>query len=407
MKTVPFTKSEIEALAKQYPTPFYIYDEKGIREQARKLNNAFKWNAGFKEYFAIKALPNPAIIRILKEEGCGADCSSLAELKLADVSGIRGEEIMFSSNDTPLEEFKAAKEQGALINFDDVNHLEYMEKEIGLPEVACFRYAPLQGGNDIIGNSKEAKFGVTREQLLEGYRSAKAKGITRFGLHTMPISNELNASYFVEAAHIVFALAKELEEKIGISFEFINLGGGLGIPYKPDDEEFNLQGFSDGIRKEYEQVFGGRTVPIKIFLECGRYITGPFGYLVSHVRHVKESYKHYVGLDACMADLMRPAMYGAYHHITVLGKEKQPVDGIYDVVGSLCENNDKFAINRHLPEIVRDDIVVIHDAGAHGHTMGFNYNGKLRSAEFLLHPDRSFTMIRRAETLDDHFATLV
>ncbi len=408
MKNIPFTKEQIETLSAEHPTPFYIYDEEGMRQQARKLIEAFSWNTGFKEYYAIKALPNPAIAQILKEEGCGADCSALPELLIADRAGIQGGDIMFTSNDTSAEEFIEAKKRGAIINLDDVNHLKYLEKHAGLPDIICFRYNPgaSQTGNAIIGNPAEAKFGVTREQLFEGYTLAKEKGIKRFGLHTMPISNELNAKYFVDSARALFVLAREIEEKIGIQFEFINLGGGLGIPYKPEEKEFNLREFSDGVKNAYEEIFGKRAVPTKIFLECGRYITGPFGYLVARVRHVKESYKTYVGLDVCMANLMRPAMYGAYHHITVLGRENAPADTTYDVVGSLCENNDKFAINRQLPKIEPEDILVIHDAGAHGHAMGFNYNGKLRSAEFLLRADGSFKIIRRAETAEDYFATL-
>lgn len=408
MKDIPFTKAQIDLLARENTTPFYIYDEEGMRRQARRLIEAFSWNAGFKEYFAVKALPNPAIVEILKEEGCGADCSSLPELVIADRAGISGERIMYTSNDTPAQEFIEAKKRGAIINLDDINHLEYLEKHAGLPDMICFRYNPgaAQSGNGIIGNPAEAKFGVTRDQLFEGYALAKKKGVKRFGLHTMPISNELNAKYFIDSARAFFSLAKEIEEKVGIRFEFINLGGGLGIPYKPEAAEFDLEAFSEGVKSAYEEIFGKRAAPIKLFLECGRYITGPFGYLVSRVRHVKSSYKKYVGLDACMANLMRPAMYGAYHHITVLGKENAPRDVTYDVVGSLCENNDKFAINRQLPKIEPEDIVVIHDAGAHGHAMGFNYNGKLRSAEFLLRKDGTFKMIRRAETAEDYFATL-
>lgn len=405
MKPLPFDLSHIQPLIEEYPTPFYVYDESGIRERVRELLEAFSWNKGFREYYAVKALPNPAILRIMKEEGCGSDCSSMTELKLAEKVGFSGEDIMFTSNDTPAEEFAKAKELGAIINLDDVEHLEYLDEHAGLPELISFRYGPMSGGNDIIGTAKEAKFGVTREQLFEGYAAAKERGVRRFGLHTMPISNELNAAYFIEAAHGLFSLAREIEEKVGIQFEFINLGGGIGIPYKPDDNDFDLQALSRGIRKEYEEAFGDREV--KIFMECGRFITGPFGYLITSVRHVKQAYKSYVGLDACMANLMRPGMYGAYHHITVLGKERESASKTYDVVGSLCENNDKFAIDRHLPVVRSGDIIVVHDAGAHGHAMGFNYNGKLRSAEFLMRPDKSFKMIRRAETTDDLFATLV
>lgn len=404
MKPLPFDISDIEAQVEKHQTPFYVYDERGIRERVRELIEAFSWNEGFREYYAVKALPNPAILKIMKEEGCGADCSSMTELKIAQKVGLTGEDVMFTSNDTPAEEFVEARRMGAIINLDDLEHLEYLEEHASLPEIISFRFGPMSGGNDIIGTAKEAKFGVTREQLFIGYAKAKEKGVRRFGLHTMPISNELNAAYFIEAAHGLFTLAREIEDRLGITFEFINLGGGIGIPYKPDDADFDLRGLSQGIRKEYEQAFGDRKV--KIFLECGRYITGPFGYLISTVRHVKEAYKQYVGLDACMANLMRPAMYGAYHHITALGKEGQNPKMTYDVVGSLCENNDKFAIDRHLPVIRAGDIIVIHDAGAHGHAMGFNYNGKLRCAEFLMHPDKSFKMIRRAETIDDVFRTL-
>lgn len=408
MKTIPFTKTQIEALMGKHPTPFYIYDEEGIRNQARRLIEAFSWNPGFREYFAIKALPNPAVVQILREEGCGADCSALPELVIAGRAGIKGEEIMYTSNDTPAEEFAEAKKMGSIINLDDVNHLEYLEEKVGLPDLICFRYnpGPALRGNAIIGNPAEAKFGVTRKQLFEGYRLAKEKGVSRFGLHTMPISNELDAKYFVDSTRELFILAREIEEKVGIQFEFINLGGGLGIPYKPEEKEFDLSAFSNGVRKAYEEHFRKRAVPVKIFLECGRYMTGPFGYLVSTVLHVKESYKKYVGLDACMANLMRPAIYGAYHHIAVLGRENVAGDTKYDVVGSLCENNDKFAINRQLPEINSGDILVIHDTGAHGHAMGFNYNSKLRSAEFLLREDGSLKIIRRAETNEDYFATL-
>lgn len=406
-KLVPFTAEQPKGLMRDNPTPFYIYDEKGMRKAAQSLIKAFSWAPGFKEYFAVKALPNPDILSILKDEGCGMDCSSLPELMLAERVGTSGEDIMFSSNDTPAEEFVKAKAMGAIINLDDVNHLDYLEKHAGIPEIISFRYSPgqQQYGNDIIGNPKESKFGITREQLLEGYKRAKEKGVKRFGLHSMPISNELNPKYFIEVAHELFSRAREIQEHLGIAFEFINLGGGIGIPYKPDEKEFDIEALSRGVHKMYDEVLG--TSSIKIFMECGRYVTGPYGYLVSTVRHVKESYKQYVGLDACMANLMRPGMYGAYHHITVLGKETAPASETYDVVGSLCENNDKFATGRALPQLEVGDIVVIHDAGAHGHAMGFNYNGKLRSAEFLMRPDKTFKMIRRAETVDDLFATLV
>ncbi|HEY4526678.1 MAG TPA: diaminopimelate decarboxylase [Candidatus Paceibacterota bacterium] len=408
MKQLPFSQSDIESLIKKYPTPFYIYDEASIRHQVQKLNEAFAWNKGFKEYYAVKALPNPEIVKIIKEEGCGVDASALPELFLCEKGGVTGEDIMYTSNDTPAEEFIEAKKRGVIINLDDVNHLEYLEEVAGLPELLCFRFNPglMQYGNDIIGNPREAKFGITREQLFDGYARAKEKGVKRFGLHTMPISNELNAKYFVEAARALFELAKHIEDKVGIALEFINLGGGIGIPYKLDEADFDLAEFSEGVRAAYEEIFPQGGHKPKIFLECGRYVTGPSGYLLTRVRHIKETYKKYVGVDACTANLMRPAMYGAYHHITVMGKEDVPQNIVYDVVGSVCENNDKFAIDRHLPPIERDDLIVIHDVGAHGHTMGFNYNGKLRSAEFLMSPNKTFKMIRRAETVDDLFATL-
>lgn len=404
-RTTPFTKEQIVQLAKTHPTPFHIYDEEGVSRAARKLIDAFSWNPGFKEYFAVKATPNPAILQVLQEEGCGADCSSLPELLLAERVGIVGENIMFTSNDTPKEEFVKARELGAVINLDDISYIEFLEKYAGLPELLSFRYnpGPSRTGNAIIGKPEEAKFGMTREQLFEAYRIAKAKGVQRFGLHTMVASNELNAQYFVETARMLFTIASELKEKEGISLEFINLGGGIGIPYRPGEKEVDLALISKGVQELYEQY---KLAPTKLYLECGRYITGPSGYLVSTVRHLKHTYKQYAGLDATMADLMRPGMYGAYHHISVLGKEATSPQTLYDVTGSLCENNDKFAVNRELPTLSPGDIVVIHDAGAHGHAMGFNYNGKLRHAEFLFN-NGEFRMIRRAETVDDYFATLI
>src|SRR3989344_3768357 len=409
VKTLPFTKEHIEGLVTKYPTPFYIYNEAGIRQTARDIVAGFSWNKGFKQYFAVKATPNPAILGILKEEGSGADCSSLPELELAERAGITGENIMFTSNDTPRDEFKKARELGAIINLDDVRHIEFLEKHAGLPEILSFRYnpGPLREGNAIIGNPKEAKFGMTKDQLLEAYAGAKSKGVKRFGLHTMVASNELREEYFVETARMLFALAHEIRENAGVELEFINLGGGLGIPYKPDESAIDMKSMSARIRGLYDDAVAKNLMhAVKLYTEYGRYITGSHGYLVSTVRHIKETYKKYAGLDACMANLMRPAMYGAYHHITVLGKENEPKTLTCDVVGSLCENNDKFAIDRELPEIESGDIVVLHDAGAHGHTMGFNYNGKLRSAEFLQTPNGEFKMIRRAETSDDYFATL-
>lgn len=408
-KALPFTKPEIERIIEKYPTPFHIYDEKAIRDNARKLLAAFDWAPGFKEYFAVKATPNPYLVKILKEEGFGADCSSLSELVLAEKAGLTGEDIIFSSNDTPAQEFRKAKELGAIINLDDINHIEYLERHAGLPEFISFRYnpGPLRGGNAIIGLPQEAKYGFTRKQLIEGYSIARDKGVKRFGLHTMVVSNELDPYSYVATAEMLFDLAVEIYQTTGIKIEVVNFGGGIGIPYRPEDKRVDINLVSREIKKAYEQkIVKNGLAPTCITMELGRMITGPFGFLVSTVLHKKEIYKKYIGLDACMANLMRPALYGAYHHITVLGKEDWPLDHVYDVTGSLCENNDKFAIDRSLPEIEPGDILVIHDTGAHGHAMGFNYNGKLRSAELLLRPDGEVKLIRRAETLDDYFATV-
>src|SRR3989344_165163 len=386
---LPFSKAQIEKIMKDYPTPFHIYDEKTIRANARNLLKTFSWNKGFREFFAVKACPNPFILKILKEEGFGVDCSSLPELLLAEKAGIVGEKIMFSSNETPAREYQKAKELGAIINLDDITHLEYLEKNAGLPEIICFRYnpGPLRKGNAIIGKPEEAKYGLTREQLFSGYKLAKEKGVKRFGIHTMVASNELNPDYFIETAKMLIDLISEILNKLGIHFEFINIGGGIGIPYKPEQKAVSLEKISDGIKKLYEnKVVKKDMSPLKIYMENGRMITGPYGYLVTTVLHKKNIYKKYIGVDACMANLMRPGMYGAYHHITVLGKEKTPKSQTYDVVGSLCENNDKFAVDRRLPKIEIGDILVIHDTEAHGFAMGFNYNGKLRSAELLLKP---------------------
>lgn len=409
-KRLPFAETQLKEIISRYPTPFHIYDEQAIRENARKLLKAFSWAPAFKEYFAVKAAPNPSLMEILREEGIGADCSSLAELMLAEATGNTGENIMFTSNDTPAEEYIKARQLGAIINLDDITHIDYLERHAGLPEVICFRYNPgplMQNGNDIIGFPEEAKYGLTRDQLFEAYRIVRDKGVKRFGLHTMVISNELNPASFIATAQMMFDLAVELHQKLGIDLEFVNLGGGIGIPYRPEQEAVDLMTVGQGVKKVYEKtILGNGLKPLKIALECGRMITGPYGYLVSTVLHKKNTYKNYIGLDSCMANLMRPALYGAYHHITVMGKENAPLDHIYDVTGSLCENNDKFAVDRNLPKIDIGDILVIHDAGAHGHAMGFNYNGKLRSAELLLKPDGSVELIRRAETLDDYFATL-
>jgi diaminopimelate decarboxylase len=408
-KQLPFTKEKIEEIVSKYPTPFHIYDEKGIKEYARYFIDSFSWNEGFKEYYAIKAAPNPYLMKILHEQGCGIDCSSLAELILAEKVGLRGDEIMFTSNDTPAEEYKKAIELGAIINLDDISHIDYIEEHVGIPELVCFRYNPgaLKGGNAIIGNPEDSKYGFTRDQLFEGYKKLKDKGVKRFGIHTMVASNELDVNYFIETAEIIFDTIVDIHNELGIKFEFANLGGGIGIPYKSEHKAVDLKKVSKGIKKSYKKhIVANGLDPLKIFFESGRAITGPFGFLVAEVLHLKETYKKYVGLDASMHNLMRPAMYGAFHHITVLGKEQNPHNTLYDVTGSLCENNDKFAINRLLPEIEKGDLFVIHDAGAHGHSMGFNYNGKLRSAELLLREDGSVIEIRRKETLDDYFATV-
>ncbi len=360
-KTLPFTKDQIEKIISRFPTPFHIYDEKAIRENAIALNKAFSWAAGFKEYFAVKAAPNPYLMKLFQQEKIGADCSSLPELLLAEQCGITGEEIMFTSNDTPASEFKKAAELGAVINLDDISHIESLEKAAGkLPNLVCFRYnpGPLRSGNHIIGNPQEAKYGFTREQLFAGYKILKAKGVKKFGLHAMIASNELDYLYFVETAAMLFDLVAEISRDAGIRFDFVNIGGGIGIPYRPEQNPVDLNAVSSGIRDAYEsKIVKSGLSPLRILMECGRMMTGPYGYLVSRVLHKKDTYKKYVGLDACMANLMRPALYGAYHHITVLGKESAQCDSIYDVTGSLCENNDKFAIDRPLPAIDIGDII--------------------------------------------------
>jgi diaminopimelate decarboxylase len=410
-KKVPFSKAQIQGLEESHPTPFHVYDEEAIRATARRLSKAFSWveGKGFTNYFAVKALPNPYVMQILKEEGMGADCSSLPELMLAEAVGLSGKEIMFTSNDTPAEEFAKARELGAIINLDDISHIGFLENAAGIPELLCFRYnpGPLRGGNEIIGNPVEAKYGLTGEQILKAYEIARKKGATRFGLHTMIVSNMRDEKYLIETARMLFSLAVEIHKKTGVKVEFANLGGGIGIPYRPDDHQVDIELYANGVKKAYEEILvPAGLAPVRIVMESGRAVTGPHGYLVSRVRHVARKYRDYVGLDACMANLMRPALYGAYHHITVMGKEGAPKDCTYDVTGSLCENNDKFAIQRPFPKIEPGDLVVIHDTGAHGHAMGFNYNGKLRSAEFLLQKGGNFKLIRRAETESDYFATL-
>ena len=407
-KTFPLTASQLEDLAKQVPTPFYVYDEVSIRNTIRRLKSAFSWNSGFHEYFAVKATPNPFILKVAKSEGCGMDCSSLPELLLCEKIGVTGKDIMFTSNDTPVEEFRKAKELGANINLDDISHIDFLEKACGLPDLVCFRWnpGPLKGGNSIIGKPEEAKYGFTTDQLFEGYKILRDKGIKRFGIHTMVASNELNPQYFIDTTVLLFDLMREISSKLGITFEFANIGGGVGIPYRLDQEPVDLARVGAGIHAVYDEQIAKGLAPFRLYMECGRVITGPYGWLISRVRHIKKTYRTYVGLDACMANLMRPALYGAYHHISVPAKEGEPETMVCDVTGSLCENNDKFAIQRSLPALAPGDLVVIHDAGAHGHAMGFQYNGKLRCAELLLREGGAIIPIRRAETVDDYFATL-
>lgn len=408
-KGLPLSREKLEQVIQTHPTPFHIYDEKGIRENARALKSAFAWAEGFREFFAVKACPNPHILKIMKSEGFGADCSSMAELIMSERVGLSGEKIMFTSNDTPSAEFVKARQLGAIINLDDITHIDFLAKHAGLPELISFRYNPgqLREGNLIIGKPQEAKYGFTRDQLFEGYKTVRDRGVTRFGLHAMIASNELSIDYHVETARMLFDLLADIAKELGIRFEFVNLGGGFGIPYKPEQTAIDWQVLGRGVRDVYETKVKARGLhPLKLYMECGRAITGPYGWLVSRVLHLKHTYKDFVGLDACMSNLMRPALYGAYHHITAVGKDSMPTDRVYDVTGSLCENNDKFAIDRSLPRIDEGDIIVIHDTGAHGFAMGFNYNGKLRSAELLLTPDGSVQQIRRAETIDDYFATL-
>ena len=410
MEKKPFvTKEKIEEIVQKYPTPFHIYDEKGIRENAAKVKQAFAWNKGFKEFFAVKATPNPFLINILREYGCGVDCSSMTELMLSHAIGCKGEDIMFSSNDTPAEEFKYAREIGATINLDDFTHIDFLEKVAGIPETISCRFNP--GGyfsiaNSIMDNPGDAKYGFTKEQIIEGFKILKAKGAKRFGIHAFLASNTVTNDYYPELARILFELTVEIGDKTGCDIKFINLSGGVGIPYKPDAEPNDIIAIGEGVHKVYDEVLTANGMgDVAIYTEMGRFMLGPYGGLVTKATHEKHTYKEYIGVDACACNLMRPAMYGAYHHITVLGKENEPCDHKYDVTGSLCENNDKFAIDRMLPKIDMGDYLFIHDTGAHGFSMGYNYNGKLRSAEILLKEDGSFELIRRAETPQDYFRT--
>jgi diaminopimelate decarboxylase len=408
-KTLPFDAATLKRILQDYPTPFHLYDEQGIRQQVRDLLQAFAWNPGFKQYFAVKATPNPHIVSLMRDEGCGADCASPAELVLCERIGITGDSIMFTSNNTTAAEFAQARELGAIINLDHPNLIDTLLAAGGMPETICFRFnpGPERTGNAIIGNPQEAKFGCTRSQILQGYQRCRELGAKRFGLHAMIVSNELDVQSLWDTARMLFELAVLIQRETGIRMEFINLGGGIGVAYRPTDKKINLAEFGAGVEKLYDQVIRPAGLdPVRIFMENGRAMTGPFGYLVTRVINQKETYKDYVGVDACMSNLMRPGMYGAYHHITAVGKESQPSAGPVDVVGSLCENNDKFAVDRELPALEAGDVLVIHDAGAHGHAMGFQYNGRLRCAELLLKPDGSVRQIRRAETLDDYFATV-
>ncbi len=408
MKKTFVSLEQAKKIIEQYPTPFYLYDEKGIRENARKVNEAFSWNKGFREYFAVKATPTPGIIKILKEEGCGSDCSSYTELVMADAVGQKGHDIMFSSNVTPAEDFVLAAKLGAIINFDDITHIPFFEKLAEIPETVCCRYNPggvFQISNDIMDHPEDAKYGMTKTQLRDAFRMLKEKGAKHFGIHSFLASSTSSNDYYPMLAKILFQLAMELKKELDIHISFINLSGGVGIPYEPEEKPCDIMAIGEGVRKAYEEILVPEGMDdVAIYTEMGRYMLAPYGSLLSKAIHEKHIYKEYIGLDACAANLMRPAMYGAYHHITVLGKENAPCDHKYDITGGLCENNDKFAIDRMLPEIEIGDILYIHDTGAHGHAMGYNYNGKLRSAELLLKEDGSVELLRRAETEKDYFA---
>ena len=408
MKTPFVTKELIDDIKLKYPTPFHIYDEKGIRENARRLLDAFSWNKGFKEYFAVKATPTPGILKIFQEEGCGVDCSSYTELLMSKACGFSGHDIMFSSNSTPSEDYVLASSLGAIINLDDFSDIDSLEGLTGIPETICCRYNP--GGdfkinNDIMDTPGESKYGFTRSQLTEGFKKLKSLGAKNFGLHAFLASNTVANEYYPVLARILFETAVELKNETGAEIKFINLSGGVGIPYRPEQKANDIYAIAEGVKQAYEEIIVPAGMEVAIFTELGRFMTGPYGALVATAIHEKQTYRNYIGLDACAANLMRPAMYGAYHHITVLGKEDAPLDNTYDVTGGLWENNDKFAINRRLPKIDIGDYIYMHDTGAHGFAMGYNYNGKLRSAELLLKEDGSVEMIRRAETPADYFST--
>ena len=403
------TLNEIKEAVKKFPTPFHIYDEKGIRENARRVKRAFSWNRGFKEYFAVKATPNPYILQILKEEGCGTDCSSLTELMLSEACGITGEEIMFSSNVTPAEEYIEARRLGAIINLDDITHIDFLKESAGIPEKISCRYNP--GGvfkisNGIMDNPEEAKYGMTRPQLIEAFKKLKELGTKEFGIHSFLVSNTVTNDYYPILAGELFKLATEVKEETGVHITFINLSGGVGVPYRPEEEPNDILVIGEGVKRAFEEILVPAGMEdVAIYTEMGRFMLAPYGELVTKAIHEKHIYKEYIGVDACAANLMRPAMYGAYHHITVLGKENEPNNFKYDITGSLCENNDKFAVDRYLPKIEKGDYLVIHDTGAHGFAMGYNYNGRLRSAEILKTESGEFKLIRRSETPADYFAT--
>ena len=407
-KKLPFTLAQAETWRETYPTPFYVYDEAGITKCVTDLYRAFAWNPGFCEYFAVKATPTPGILRLLQRLGCGADCASIPELMLAERSGITGRKIMFSSNETSDAEYRAACRVGAIINLDDLTQVEHLERAAGIPETVCCRYNPgqFQNTNEIMGHQYDSKFGMTPPQLMQALAMLKEKGVKRFGVHAMLSSCSLDEAYYPALARELFTLALRIREELGITLSFIDLSGGIGIPYRPEERAVDIFAIGEGVRQVYNELLTKNGISLDIYTEMGRYITAPYGHLLTTAIGEKHIYKEYVGVDATACDLMRPAMYGAYHEITVLGKENAVADTVVDVVGSLCENNDKFAVNRALPKIELGDILVISDAGAHGHSMGYNYNGKMRCAEFLLHKDGSLTMVRRAETPSDYFATL-
>lgn len=408
-KKFPISHERLEEIIKEYPTPFHIYDERAIRERVRALYKAFSWSKGYREYYAVKACPNPVLMNIIHQEGAGMDCSSYCELMLSDACDIRGDYIMFSSNDTPAKDFEYARQLNATINLDDITHIEFLQAHGGLPETISCRFNPggvFKLGNAIMGNPGASKYGFTKEQLFEGYEILLKKGVKHFGIHAFLASNMTDNLYYPTLAKLMFETARELHQKTGAEIAFVNLSGGVGIPYLPEQDAVDIALIGQKVHEAYDEVFSGTDMHPAVFTELGRYVTGPAGYLVTSVAHIKRTHKTFIGVDACAANLMRPAMYGAYHHITVSGKENAPLTEVYDVSGSLCENNDKFAVDRPLPVIERGDRLIIHDTGAHGFSMGYNYNGKLKSAELLLKEDGSVELIRRAETPRDYFATL-